>query len=116
MRKFFKSFATVAAMTLAAVLTQSQAAADDIVFTSDIPTRAVVTEIRSIGYTFPEFVTAYAEYELCDVSFGGRKLTPGEYHINLVDGGHAYFSVSFRSPLKADVPTELTILLNPECL
>lgn len=116
MRKFIRAYAVVAAMTIAAVTMSAQAATDYIVFTSDIPSRAVVSEIRSIGYTFPGFVTAYAEYELCDVSFGGRKLTLGEYHINLVDGGHAYFSVSFRSPLKADVPTELTILLNPKCL
>ena len=118
MEKFFKSFATVAAMTLAAVLTQAQAATDDIVFTSDIPSRAVVSEIRSIGYLFPGFYHAYVEHTLCEVSFGDRKLSifDGDYSLDLFDGGLASFGVSFRSPLKADVPTELTILLNPECL
>lgn len=116
MSKFIRAYAVFAAMTMAAVLTHSQAATDDIVFTCDIPSRAVVSEINDIGYRFPGFCSVSVNHESCDVSFGDRKLTLGEYELLLTDGRDAYFGVSFSSPLKADVPTELTILLNPGCV
>lgn len=117
MEKIFKSFATVVAMTLAAVMTQIPAMADEIVFTSSIPSRAVVTEIRNIGINFAGFSYVSVDPEMCEVSFGDRKLTAYlDYELMFVDGGAAFFSFAFLSPLQCETPSELTIILNQGCV
>lgn len=117
MGTIFTSCATVAAITLAAAMMQTPVMADEVVFTTTIPSGAIVPDIQNIGVEFAGFSHVGVNTDLCEVSFGDRILSPYlDYELMLVDGGAAFFGISFPAPLGADTPTDLSIFLNPGCV
>lgn len=115
MRKTLHHCLAAAALTFLTALAP-KASARELVFTVSTPSGSVVPEISTITLNFPGFGYINANPETCEVTFGDRKLKPfADYELMLTDGG-GVFGFAFHSPLTADTPTQLSILLPTGCV